>query len=262
MLLSRRLCRILCAAIVAQSWLSSSYAADAASKNGKPGAAPAAQALPFNVTVHGSFKHMQHKGDYTPKARLADVLSVKDIYAVGALSGRRGEITIIGGKPYISLGGPTSSSLLDDGMNKEEAALLVTAGEIEWKELDVPNDMSQVEFEAFVTDSARAAGLDMSRPFPFMLKGEISNYKIHVLAPRGPNDSAGGHGAVGGQYNATGDAIQGRLLGFYSSAGLSGVISHPGELFHIHLVDAAETISAHMDGYGVRKHSTLLIPKP
>lgn len=261
MLLSPRLGRILPAAMAALCWLSTAYAAEAASTPGNPGSAPHTQALPFNVTVYGNFKHMQHRGDYSSKARLADVLSGKDVYAVGALSGRRGEITIIARKPYISLGGATSSSLLDDGMNNEEAALLVTAGEIEWKELSVPNDMTQGEFESFVTDSARAEGLDMSRPFPFMLKGNISDYKMHVLAPRGPNESAGGHGATGGQYNAMGELIQGRLLGFYSSSGWSGVISHPGELFHVHMVDAAETISAHMDSFGVRKQSTLLIPK-
>jgi|GEM_PF-620533 len=218
-------------------------------------------AVPFGVTVYGNFKRMMDAGDYTPKVKLGNALSGNGVYAVGALSGLRGEITVIDGKPYISLGSAGSQRLMPDAGLNEEATLLVTAKTSEWKKISIPKDMSQAEFEAFVIDSAKKEGLDMSKPFPFVLNGDISNYKLHVVAGPKPKGSGHGHGSAKVQYNASGNLIKGRLVGFYSGAELSGVISHPGELFHVHIVDTEETISAHMDSYGIRKQSVLLIPE-
>jgi alpha-acetolactate decarboxylase len=219
------------------------------------------EGFPFDVAVYGNFKHMMHTGDYSPKVKLGDVPVGDGVFAVGALSGLRGEITVINGKFYISLGSPTSSRLMQDEVNNEEASLLVAAKVTQWKKIIVPKDMTQADFEAFVIESAKKDGLDISKPFPFVLNGDISDYKVHVLAA--PNPDGAGHGSKGAgaiQYNSSGNSIKGQLVGFYSGSELSGVISHPGELFHVHMVDAKETISAHVDSYGTLQQSVLLIP--
>lgn len=216
--------------------------------------------LPFAIQVHGNFKHMKHTGDYRPKVRLNDVVSAKGDYALGALSGMRGEITVIDGKPFVSVGSHASSRMLQGDAAQEQAALLVAAKARQWKEVSIPNDLSQSQFEAFVIETARKEGFDMAQPFPFMLSGELADYALHVVAAAPPTAGGHAHGGHAAQFSASGKSIKGRLLGFYSGPALSGVISHPNELFHVHIVDADQTLSAHVDAYGVRKLATLLLP--
>jgi hypothetical protein len=45
-------------------------------------------------------------------------------------------------------------------------------------------------------------------------------------------------------------------------AALEGVVPHPGERLHLHDVDAAQTVSGHVDRYPVGAGSTLKLPRP
>lgn len=98
-------------------------------------------ALPYDATVYGDFKRMK-MADYGPRVRLGDLPMDKGLYGVGALSGLRGEITLVDGKAYVSLGSADGSRLLLAGVDKEEACLLVTAKNTEWKTIPLPKDMS------------------------------------------------------------------------------------------------------------------------
>ena len=53
----------------------------------------------------------------------------------------------------------------------------------------------------------------------------------------------------------------GVLVGFYSAEELEGVISHPGERFHIHYADKDIKISGHLDQFGIGKGLALLFAK-
>jgi alpha-acetolactate decarboxylase len=52
----------------------------------------------------------------------------------------------------------------------------------------------------------------------------------------------------------------GVMVGFYSGDALEGVISHPGERFHVHYANRDVTRSGHVDGYSVRAGARLLLP--
>jgi len=58
-----------------------------------------------------------------------------------------------------------------------------------------------------------------------------------------------------------GTAVKGKLVGFYAAEEFEGVISHPGDLFHVHYADERLKISGHLDSFGVRKGAALLLPK-
>jgi alpha-acetolactate decarboxylase len=53
----------------------------------------------------------------------------------------------------------------------------------------------------------------------------------------------------------------GQLIGVYSGAKLEGIVSHPGERFHVHYIDNDMTVSGHVDQYTVRAGATLWLPK-
>ena len=41
---------------------------------------------------------------------------------------------------------------------------------------------------------------------------------------------------------------------------LEGVVSHPGERFHVHYIDDAKTVSGHVDQYNVRGGASPWLP--
>jgi alpha-acetolactate decarboxylase len=53
----------------------------------------------------------------------------------------------------------------------------------------------------------------------------------------------------------------GQLVGVYSGAKLEGIVSHPGEHFHVHYIDKDMNMSGHVDQYTVRAGATLWLPK-
>jgi alpha-acetolactate decarboxylase len=50
------------------------------------------------------------------------------------------------------------------------------------------------------------------------------------------------------------------LVGFHSGEALEGVISHPGERFHVHYANGDASRSGHVDAYAVRAKSVLSLP--
>lgn len=110
-----------------------------------------------------------------------------------------------------------------------------------------------------VEESAKE-GLDLAKPISFRLQGDIAQYNMHVVAASMRKGHEQEHGAAM-QYVVSGKSITGQLIGFYSGSAYSGVISPPGKLFHVHMVDASESISAHVDSYSVTRQSVFLLPK-
>ena len=80
---------------------------------------------------------------------------------------------------------------------------------------------------------------------------------------------AAGHSGRGENVHAQGHArtrafeqkdTDGVMVAFYSGDRLEGVVSHPGERFHVHFATAGLSASGHVDDYAVLKGSKLLLP--
>jgi len=141
----------------------------------------------------------------------------------------------------------------------DETTLLATATVSKWAEVDIPSDMKQREFEAFLRREARRRDLVDSTPYPFLVKGTLPRVTWHVVT-----GTSAGHGGHGGAANAQSrvceqKAAEGILIGFYSDERLEGVISHTGERFHVHLASPDLSVSGHADAYEVSKGSKLLL---
>ncbi len=218
---------------------------------------------PFNVSAHGNFKRMMHAGDASGKIALASISRSVGTYGVGALADLKGEILVWDGRVLITLGGESGSASTQPLRGDDQAALLVFAQVKTWEQAQVPNHMTQKEFERFVIDSARSKGIDTKRPFPFLVMGEITDYVWHVVTGEAKRHGGDTQGHQGHASNRTfsGVGTRAKLVGFYSGEDLEGVISHPGEHFHVHYADDNLMISGHLDIFGVQKGATLLLPK-
>lgn len=213
----------------------------------------------FEFSARGAFREMVHKRDFAPKASISEALAAGATEGVGALSGLRGEVTIVQGRAVVSCGSKATCA----GAERESATLLATAKTRVWDAgIALPRDMGEAELGEFIDSQARARGLSLDEPFPLRIVGVLADAHMHVVSS--PNPEFVGHGA--GKPMAIQDEervselANGEIVGVRVQPSLQGVATHPGEAFHFHWVDAARTRTAHLDGFKVKAGALLLLP--
>jgi acetolactate decarboxylase len=224
---------------------------------------PAAQSqsaqYPFGFKAYGVFRLMITERNYLPVVALKDAVDNRTTDAVGAVSGLRGEISVIEGHLIVSYGADCGT--ICPSAATETATLLATAAAPAWRPVPIDKDLDAKAMEAFIRAQAKASGLDENKPFPYRINGAITNFVMHVNAA--PNPRFKGHGsfdemAVTGL--AKGPRLAGSVVGFYAPLALQGIITHGGDYFHSHYVDEQRTTTAHLDSFGVAAGSTLMLP--
>lgn len=221
-----------------------------------------ASGLLFDFSAFGSFKRMSHTGDTSGQVRLSDLPQTAGTWGVGALAGLTGEILLHDGRLLVSRG-EDHRGRVSGAKPEDEAAIFASARVQQWAEVPLTKEMPQAEFEAFVVEQAKKIGLDAEQPFPFLVDGAFPAMTWHVVTgkPSSPAHGAGGHANKhAGMKVFEQSGVSGRLVAFYSGSRFEGVVSHPGERFHIHYVDAAREASGHVDGYRVGSGATLRLP--
>jgi acetolactate decarboxylase len=202
-------------------------------------------ARPVEVTVHGELRALMHGGDPGGVVALDDVAKPGAV-AVGALAGLRGEVTILDGAVHTSsvVGGEIAPG------TERDAALLVIAHVGAWREVRIGADVAASELDAGIEAALRGAGVDASRPVPFVLEGDFPVLAWHVVD--GPHT----HGAPSGIVRDTpGPAV---VVGFYSSAH-EGVFTHMGQRTHLHVIVGGTT--GHVDDLAIKAGTELRVPR-
>src|SRR5450759_186759 len=214
----------------------------------------------FGFKAYGAFGNMIQQRNYLAAVALKDVADDLATDAVGALSGLRGEISMIEGKLIVSYGAECGTAC--PAAAAETATLLATATARNWRPVPIDKDLDAKAVESFIREQAKANGLEETKPFPFRINGALTNFVMHVNAA--PNPRFKGHGsfdemAVTGL--AKGPRVAGSVVGFYAPPALQGVITHMGEFFHSHYVDEQRTMTAHLDTFGIAAGSALMLPR-
>ena len=212
------------------------------------------------VQAWGHFQRLMHQGDASARVQLAALPAGPGVYALGALADLRGEVLIWDGRVLVSRG-----ERADGGTERtrggDAAALLALSQVPSWQKVVVPRDMDQPAFERWLLEKANEIGVDAERPFAFAVSGPVLNLKWHVVSGKAGSSSHGAH-KMGHAASRSFDAARsdGLLLGFFSGAALEGVITHPGEKFHLHWASRDFARSGHVDAYGVAAGAELLLP--
>jgi hypothetical protein len=223
--------------------------------------APADAALhsmrePFAIETFGIFRNMMLSGDFGPKVQLIAVMAKHPTTAVGAVAEARGEITIYDGKLIVSYGKPVPSV----DVTADHAALLAMGTARQWQTIPVEHDVTPEDVESYIAAAAKAHGVGPDKSFPFQARGSVGPYIMHVNAA--PIDGPHGMGLpMAVTVGRRGDQIQGLIAGLYVAPDLMGVATHGGERTHAHWVAPDLTSTAHLDRWGIKAGSVLMLPQ-
>ena len=205
----------------------------------------AAHSEEYQVKHAGALKNFKMKGDISAKFALQDLEGKPGLYALGAFAKLKGEIQIFDSIPYGCF--VSDGKLAFDTSFNQKASLLVYAQVQSWQELSVPQSVSShSQLEQFVVEAAVKRGLNIEKPFPFLINGKAKSLFWHVI-DWDENDKEHSHqkhiesGPNGNLENTDVD-----VLGFYSTKH-KGVFTHHTSNMHMHFITKDKTLAGHID---------------
>lgn len=214
----------------------------------------------FNIKSYGNFKKMLQTKKAEGVVLLKDAIPAVHGYAVGELENGLGQITVIDSNVWLDYGkdfiGLAETTIPDDG----KAALLVTAQVSKWKEIEIPDSLSEKQVYEFILAQAGKHGPGIDAPFPFLIEGIFDLLNLHVIDGVNPE-----YGKDGNKEHFFRKITQARynqkavVIGFYS-ADTGGVYTRPGESWHLHAMINKMKVAAHVYYIAVRKKSILKLP--
>jgi acetolactate decarboxylase len=223
------------------------------------------------VEYVGAQKDIFVSGKAASVVSLEDLAGRKGLYAMGPVDGLDGEITVYDSKPYITK--VRGKDFVMDNTFKHGAFFLVWTEQTKWKDVAVPDTVKgYVDLQKFVKASAQAAGIDVTKPFPFLLSGTPVEIKWHINIDRTEGKPITKELFLKSKepFITKNEPVD--IIGFYSEhhAGVFLTATTPvikegsGMLnaIHIHLVSRTSKASGHIDDITFGDNMVLRLPQP
>ncbi len=221
---------------------------------------PLVYAETIEIESYGHYKKMIHMKNTDGVIGLKKAIPAKNSYAVGAIQKGAGEITVLNGKVYLDYGKDGIGNALNKIPEDEKAVLLATTTVEKWKSINLSNPIAKEDLFKIILAKAKEHGLDVDKPFPFLLEGGFKELKIHVI--NGQNPKFEGHGGKEKMFQMateTRNHQKATVVGFYSASN-QGVYTHPNESWHLHAIIEEKNVSAHVDDLHTGHSLTLKFP--
>jgi acetolactate decarboxylase len=223
------------------------------------------------VEFVGAQKDIFVSGKATSVVSLEEMAGRKGLYAMGPIDGLDGEITIFNSKPYITQ--VRGKDYVMDNTLKHGAFFLVWTEQEKWKDVPVPGTVKgYVDLQNFVKARAQAAGIDVTRPFPFLLVGTPVEIKWHINVDRTEGKPITKELFFKSKEPFVTKNEPVDIIGFYSEhhAGVFLTATTPvikegsgmQNAIHIHLVSRTSKAAGHIDDITFGEDMVLRLPKP
>jgi acetolactate decarboxylase len=223
------------------------------------------------VEYVGAQKDIFVTGKAASVVSLEDLAGRKGLYAMGPVDGLDGEITIFDSKPFITQ--VRGSDYVLDKTFKHGAFFLVWTEQAAWKDVPVPATVKgYVDLQNFVKAQAQAAGIDVTKPFPFLLAGTPVDIKWHINVDRTEGKPITKELFAKSKQPFTTKNEPVDIIGFYSEhhAGVFLTATTPvikedsgiKNAIHIHLVSRTSKAAGHIDDITLGENMVLRLPKP
>jgi len=213
------------------------------------------------VRVHGALRAMLHEGQIGAMVTLDTMLPNPHLYAVGALADLSGEISVVGGKVYLSYpSGAEDTRTETTSQSTAGAALLVAAEVSVWHSVTTETSIRFEKLDEAIGKLAVSAGMNLDERFPFLLEGVFEDLQWHVIdGKRLAAGEASHQDHLAASIQARLERAPATLIGFYS-AGDQGVFTHMGSKTHIHCVLDSPLASGHVDSVTIPAGTVVKFP--
>ncbi len=214
-----------------------------------------------HVQVHGSLRAMFHEGQTSAIVGLDRLLPNASLYAVGALADLAGEVTVIGGRAYLSYPEGAEAARTEATLRADAAAtVLVTAEVPAWRSIVTDRAIRYEALDEEIPKLAAAAGMGRHDRFPFLLEGIFEDIEWHVIDGRRLGAGGSSHqDHLAAAVRSRRDRTRAVLVGFYSERD-EGVFTHMGSKTHIHCVVEEPLSAGHVDHVDVPAGITVRFP--
>lgn len=196
------------------------------------------------VKVAGAMKRIMQQGNLEATVLLDTLLPNDHLYGLGAAADLKGEIMIIEGRPYCTF--VDKDKIVTHGQKNITASMLVYATVQQWSGLIQGNETKNLkDLEVAIETLAKQNSVDITRPFPFIIKIKQGTVAYHVIDWR---DNVPHTADTHKQYSKTGSFHNEELLllGFFSK-NHQGVFTHHASSIHAHVINKDHTIVGHVD---------------
>ncbi len=209
-----------------------------------------------DIQVFGSLRGMFHQGSIGPQVDLAEHLPDSRLFGVGALSGLRGEITIVGGRLHLARAEGDAVRHTVVSRSDESAALLVMSSVERWVPVTIDTAIPFEKLDAEIERLARQAGIK-AEAFAVYAEGDLENLSWHVIdGARLEGGGSSHHDHLEASIRQKAGKTRGKLVGFFSKKH-QGVFTHKGASTHFHVVVDEPLTSGHVDGVTIPAGTTL-----
>ena len=202
----------------------------------------------YEVKWVGEMRRVMMMGEDKGIVSLDSVEALPHLYALGPVEGLNGEITVFNGEASVASirgGKPVVEKTF-----QVRAPLLVYVQVAKWSEVAIPAFVRDIVGVArFVEQSAKSAGLDMTKPNPFRITGQMDSIGLHIVNRQGREAKGmAEHEKIEVKVPLRHADLE--LLGFWSDRH-QGVFTHMGSNVHIHGRTTDNRISGHVDEFRI-----------
>ena len=218
----------------------------------------------------GAQKEIFKAGKATRVISLEALAGRAGVFAVGPVEGLDGEITIFDSKAYITK--VRGADVVMDHSFRHGAFFLVWTEPRGWRKVAVPaNVKGYVDLQLFVKAQAEAAGIDVTKPFPFLLEGTPPEIKWHINVDRTDGKPITQELFMKSKQKFVMKNEPVNIIGFYAEhhAGIFLPSHTPAfmegtgaqNVIHIHLVAKNGESAGHIDNITLGEGMVLSLPK-
>tara|TARA_R110000787_G_scaffold45993_2_gene111902 strand:+ start:5358 stop:6083 length:726 start_codon:yes stop_codon:yes gene_type:complete len=213
--------------------------------------------IEFEVKHSGALKKMM-SGSIQSVVSLDSLSNKKHLYALGAFENLQGEIQVFNGMVYNSM--VQGDRIHIEKNLKGSASLLVYSEVSQWKENFSFLFASKGDLDSLLINEAKRIGLDINKPFPFILEGKVSELKWHVINwdIQDSTHTHKKHQESGLRGTLNNEVVS--VLGFYSKKH-KAVFTHHSSNTHMHFRTKDQSLAGHVDALKVDGLITLKLPK-
>ena len=174
---------------------------------------------------------------------LAPLCGVENLYAIGSLEDRPGEVSVFDSVPFVSeVWNPTE--MIDSNRVYRAEFLLYTIVE-RWHRASIWKSVnSEKELAAALLPLAGVEGISVDEPFPFLLYGHVVRAAGRFFCK--PDHLQGSDLSKTGKsrFSIAQESVE--IIGFYSM-NHRGILTPPDSSFHMHVRTLDNRISGHLE---------------